>query len=145
MIAGVREFWFGRSPRERAMLAFMLAALGVFAAWLLIVRPVGEWSDAAAQRRLTAEADLIRIQASAEPPRSRPDNLEATLRATAAAQGLEPVIGMSEEGGLGLRLTTSDGQAVLRWLAAIKAATGLEPIRLSILIEDRRLMIDGAY
>ena len=52
---------------------------------------------------------------------------------------------MSEEGGLGFRLATSDGQSVLRWLAAIKAATGLEPQRLSMLVEDGQMTVDGAF
>lgn len=145
MIARVQEFWSGRSPRERAMLAFMIAALGVFAAWFLVVQPLGAWAYGAAQGRLSAETDLIRIKAAGQPPRARPDNLEATLRSTAAAQGLEPIIGMSEEGGLGFRLATGDGQSVLRWLAAIKAATGTEPLRLSILIEDGQVAVDGAF
>ncbi len=145
MIARLQDLWSGRSPREQAMLAFMIAALCVFAAWLLVARPLGSWADGAAQRRLSAEGDLIRIQASAEPPRARPENLETTLRSTAVIQALEPTFGMSEEAGLGFRLTTGDGQSVLRWLAAIKAATGLEPTRLSILVEDGQLTVDGAY
>lgn len=145
MIARVQEFWSGRSPRERAMLAFMIAALGVFAAWLLVVQPLGAWAEASAQRRVSAETDLIRIKEAAQASRPRPDDLEATLRSAAAARALEPSFGMSEEGGLGFRLATNDGQSVLRWLAAIKAATGLEPTRLSMLVEDGHLTVDGAY
>lgn len=145
MIARVQEFWSGRTPRERVMLAIMGAALSVFTGWFLVVRPLDAWADSAAQRRLSAEADLIRIQRSTGAVVPRPDNLEATLRATAGARGLEPVFGMSEDGGLGFRLTAGDGQSVLRWLADIKSATGLEPTRLSLLAENGQLAVEGAW
>ena len=145
MIVRLREFWGGRSPRERVMLAVMGVALGLFAAWLLVLRPLDVCADQAAGRRMAAEADLMRIKRSAAPARPRPDNLEATLRVTAAAQGLDPILAMSEEGGLGFRFNSDQGRPVLLWLTEVKAATGLEPTRVSLLAEDGRLAIDGAY
>lgn len=144
MIARLRQTWSGRTPRERLMLAVMAAAVAVFAVWLLVLRPLGVWAETAALRRAGAETALTRLRA-APPVPARPADLESVLRASATAQGLEPVLAMSEDGGLGFRLTARDGGAVLRWLTAVKAASGVEPMRLSILAEDGTLTIDGAY
>ena len=144
MIARLNDFWMARTPRERVMLMAMGAALAAFAVWLLVLRPAAGWADEAAGRRREAEARLAAVSTAPTAP-SRPADLEATLRATAAAQGLEPVLAMSEEGGLGFRLTAADGSPVLRWLAAVKAAAGVEPRRLSMLAEDGRLTVDGAF
>lgn len=145
MIARLIHLWDARTPRERLLLTIMAAALAGVAVWLLVVRPVGLWAERAAQRRLEAASALTAVRAARPGASARPANLEATLQATASAHGLEPVVGMSEEGGLGFRLNTADGDKVLRWLADIKAATGAEPTRLSMLAEDGRLTVDGAY
>lgn len=144
MIARLNSLWQARTPRERFMLLAMAAAMALFAVWLLIVRPAADWAEDASRRRLEAETRLAAVREAPETP-ERPADLEATLRTTAAAHGLEPVLAMSEEGGLGFRLTTGDGAAVLRWLTAVKAATGVEPKSLSILADDGPLMIEGSY
>lgn len=146
MIAPAMEFWHGRTPRERAMLAVMGALLAAFAMWLLIVRPLGGWADASTQRRQQAELALAQVRAVPPAP-ARPDTagLEPTLRATAQAQGLTPVLAMSEDGGLGFRLTGVYGAAALRWLAAVRTASGAEPRRLSITSEGETVSVDGAF
>lgn len=144
MIARLTDFWLARTPRERVMLMTMGAALAVFVGWMLILRPASDWAQDASRRRQEAETRLAIVRAAPTSP-PRPADLETTLRTAAAAQGLEPVLAMSEEGGLGFRLTAREGSGVLRWLAAVKAATGLEPRALSILAEDGRLEVEGSY
>lgn len=146
MIGAIQEFWHGRTPRERAMLAVMAAALAVFAIWLLIVRPLTGWAEASAQRRQQAETALAQVRAlPPAPERHDVAGLEPTLRTAAQAQGLEPTLAMSEDGGLGFRLSGVAAGPALRWLAAVKTASGAEPRRLSITSEGETVSLEGAY
>lgn len=146
MIGAIQEFWHGRTRRERLMLAVMAAAVALFAAWLLIVRPLAGWAEASAQRRQQAEAALAQVRALPPAP-ERPDvaGLEPTLRAAAQAQGLDPALAMTEEGGLGFRLSGVAAGPALRWLAAVKTASGAEPRRLSITAEGETVSLEGAF
>ncbi|MBX3476260.1 MAG: type II secretion system protein M [Brevundimonas sp.] len=144
MMSAFAQFWTGRTRREQAMLALMAAALAGFAVWLLLVRPLDAWAAGAGQRRSEAEA-LLALARAAPAPQTAPPTLEATLKATATARGLQPSLGMSPEGGLGFRLTAPRGAEALAWLADVRTATGAEPTRLSILSADGTLEIEGAF
>lgn len=124
LMAQAAAWWDGRTLRERRMLAMMGIAVAAVLVWLLIVRPLTNWREDAAQTRATAEADLVAIQRgtgglSVSDAKKGDVDVSAAVAEVGAATGLTPQMGMSADGGLGFSLTNVSTTAAFGWLAAL--------------------------
>jgi len=73
----IREWFAGRSPRERWMVILMLAIVVPVVAWLLVVRPLNSAYDAALERHLQAVDRNGRVRMLAELARKQPGRARA--------------------------------------------------------------------
>jgi general secretion pathway protein M len=116
MIDRARDWWMGRSERERWMLGVMFALIGVLILWLAIIRPIDSARTSAQLRLDAATTDAGRIAAVAEGVRrarvSTPPALTGTLAAT---------VGQAAEAN-GFTLARLDPQANDRVTIAISTA-----------------------
>lgn len=154
LIGQARQWWDGRSLRERRMLAVMFALVAATTLWLGVVRPVFDWRTAAAEDRARAEAEhgavvaaLVRLAPANDttaPADAR--GLEPTVRQTAEAAGLTISTGMDASGRLGFRIDRGSTAAVFGWLATLKTAHGLDPVSLGVIENaDATLQVEGGF
>jgi general secretion pathway protein M len=154
-IGRLRQWWEGRTLRERRMLAAMAILAAAVAVWLGAVRPALAWREAAAEARATAEADHVAVLAAlarTASAKAGPDapadarGLEPIIRQAAEASGLEITTGMDESGRLGFRIAQGSTAAVFGWLAALKTTHGLDVTRLGVVENaDATLQVEGAF
>lgn len=91
--APLRQRWLAISPRERAMLGLMAAAIAAFVYAYALALPLSRWADAAQARHQLAVAEHAQVQAIVAhiaqlPAPSAPQSPQA-LADSAAALGLE--------------------------------------------------------
>lgn len=150
----LRLWWQGRSVREQRMLAVMAALVGATLVWLLVVRPVGLWREAAAQQRLQAASDLFDVKAGVRQLAVAPgmakastdvQGLEPLVRQTAEAAGLTATLGMDPSGHLGFRISNASSSAVFGWLATLQTAHGITVLSVGVVENtDATLQVEGS-
>lgn len=130
MIARLKTLWMGRTPRERWLLAVMLALVALVLVWLLILRPLSDMLSGARQRHgeaITALAEA-RTQAAAIAAleRNRPapfaGPIDTAVAAAASDAGFQ-LSGIQPEGPgrVSLAIGAAKPQALFGWLAALEA------------------------
>jgi len=155
-VGTARQWWDSRTVRERRLLLFMCGLLTVVLVWFLVVSPALAWREGAAQRRVSAQADLIAVQAdlrilSAANGQGgvRPadaQGLEPVVRQSAEAAGLEVTLGMDASGRLGFRISSVTSGALFGWLASLKTTNGIEVSSLGVTENaDATLQVEGAF
>ena len=154
LIDRLRLGWEGRTVREQRMLAVMAVMIATTLVWLLVIRPVGLWREAAAQERLQAQSDLFDVKAgvrqlSAVPGAARASidaqGLEPLVRQTAATSGLEITTGMDPSGRLGFRISNASSASVFTWLATLQTAHGITVRSLGVVENtDATLQVEGS-
>jgi len=141
-MTALREWFGGRSLREKRLLVVMVALLAVTLVWAGIVRPVGdalsstEERHAAAVVRLgEAEAAVTAIRAGGRPA-ALGTSLADAVRARADQAGF-PLQDLNEDGPdrVRVRVPTARPGALTRWLAAMEAG--------GILVEQATLTDNG--
>lgn len=146
------QWWDGRTARERRLLLAMCVLLALAAVWLAVVRPALDWREAAADRRhraaTTATAirgDLARLPSQARPANASPSGgMEPLVRRTAGTAGLDPVLSMHPDGGLGFQLASAHSGTALAWLAALEVDQGLRLCQLSVVENaDATVNVEG--
>lgn len=138
----IRSWWHAREPRERAMLALMVALLAGFAWWYGLLWPLRALRDQAAARHAQAVADLRTAEAAIA-------GLSASGGVAAAPGSAEAlqhrVLDGAREVGLVLarQRTAADGAFVVEfegvappplfgWLGGLAADQGLAPSSLRV-------------
>ncbi len=128
MMDRTRDWWAGRSERERWMLGVMFALLGVVVLWLLIIRPIDNARARAELRLAAATTDAGRIAAVAEGVRtaqaSAPPPLAVPL-ATAVGQAAESngftLSRLDPQGDkVAIAIATARSPALFTWLGALE-------------------------
>ncbi len=129
MIDRVRDWWQGRSDRERWMLGVMLALLAILVLWFAIIAPLNRARAAAEQRLSVATEDAGRVAAAAGAMKiARRDAqpmlnvaLPVAIGQAAEANGftlarLDPIGG--DRATIGI--STARGPALFTWLNALE-------------------------
>ena len=125
LMSQAAAWWDGRTLRERRMLVIMGLAVAVVLVWLLVLRPIWAWREAAGRDRAVAEADLDLIRRVEGTESSAGESggsvdLQAVVQQANTTAGVTPVMGMSSGGGLGFSLTNVSTGAAFGWLAALQ-------------------------
>lgn len=155
-VGTARQWWDGRTVRERRMLLFMSGLLTVVLVWFLIVSPALAWREGAAERRVSAEADLTAVQADLRTlsagegqgaaRTADAQGLEPIVRQSAEAAGLEVTLGMDASGRLGFRFPSVTSGALFGWLSSLKTTNGIEVSSLGVTENaDATLQVEGAF
>lgn len=155
VIAVSRQWWDGRTVRERRMLSGLMILIAVVLVWLAVVRPALMWRADATEDRRAAQAMLTQVRAdlrglagvgSASAATTDPQGLEPMVRQSAEAAGLEVTTSMDASGRLGFRITRGSSAAVFGWLAGLKSAHGLDATALGVTENaDATLQVEGAF
>lgn len=133
-IAEVRNWWNGRSSRERAMLALMGGLILSLTVWYGVVAPSLTWRADAAERRANAEARLVLFEAAAArltPSRTDPAVVQSRAEPAAAAMGLEVRFSAGER-GLDFTVPSAATPALFGWIAGLRGAHDIEPLALTV-------------
>lgn len=117
------DWWALRTPRERVLVATMLALLALVLAWLAIVRPLSDALDAAKARQEAAalalgEARARRASALPPAPSGPVDSLAATTLAEAGFPGAR--VASHGPGRATVTLDAARPQALFGWVAAME-------------------------
>lgn len=149
------RWWWSRTDRERQMLAVMVLLIAAVLIWLLVVRPIWSWREAAAERRDEARMILLKVDAGArrlsrdpgrEGSRGSSADIEPVVRQSAEIAGLIVTTGMDPSGGLGFRVDSTTSAQIFPWLTALKDEHGLEVSRLAVVENsDATLQVDGGF
>lgn len=140
--AKVQPWWRTRNPRERLMLAVMLASLAAFALWFGLLWPARALRDSARDGYDRAALQLREVQGSAE----RISAFEQALPARPQAGPASRIVLDSAAGaGIGVSRQRQDGsdrfvveidsvssQALFTWLDALRREHGLAPQTLKV-------------
>lgn len=139
-MSALASWWRLRSIREQRLLLVMLAALGAFAAWLVVVRPLNEALADARERHSASVIELAAARAKADevrslgglPRGSAPLPLGAFLNRSATDAGF-PVGGTADqgEGAATISLASVRSQAFFSWVAQMERTHGLVVDRLA--------------
>lgn len=130
MTAPLRALWLARTPRERRLLAVMLALVALVLAWLLILRPLGDMLSAARERHGNAVAALAEARAQAAAigalERHKPIGMDGPIEtgvAAAAAEAGFQLSGLQTEGPgrVSLAIGAARPQALFAWVARLEA------------------------
>jgi general secretion pathway protein M len=154
ILTPARQWWDGRTRREQAMLAVMVVILLGLLLWLLVVRPAWSWRESAADRRVQAVSDRVRVEAGVRLLASpgdmpvtvtSPAGIQPVVVQTARDAGLEVTTAMDATGTLGFRAARVSSAALFSWLADLRATHGIETIRLAVVENaDATLAVEGA-
>jgi general secretion pathway protein M len=129
MIDRARDWWMGRTTRERWMLGVMFALIGFLLLWLAVVRPINAARDAAQLRLVAATEDAGRIAAVAEgmkiARRTAPPTLTVTLPAAIGSAGESNGITLSRLDQSGtdranIGISAVSAPALFAWLSALE-------------------------
>lgn len=150
----LRPWWDGRTRREQGLLVVMLVILLALLLWLGVARPAWAWRAAAADHRLQAISDRVRVEAGvrllASPETvvvtaTSPAGIQPVVVETAEAAGLTLTTAMDASGDLGFRASSASSAALFGWLADLRASHGIETIRLAVVENaDATLAVEGA-
>ncbi|QIF81675.1 MULTISPECIES: type II secretion system protein GspM [Brevundimonas] len=149
------RWWWSRTDRERQMLAVMVLLIAGVLIWLVVVRPMWSWREAAAERREEARITLLKVDAGVrrlsrdlgrEGSKGSSADIEPVIRQSAEVAGLVVTTGMDPSGGLGFRVDSTTSAQIFPWLAALKDEHGLEVSRLAVVENaDATLQVDGGF
>lgn len=129
MSGRLRALWRARTPRERWLIALMLALLALVAVWLLVLRPLGDIKAAARQRHEAAVAALADARADAAAigalERRRPAPIAGPLDIAVARAAAEAGFQLSRlqaegAGRVALTIDAARPQALFGWLGAME-------------------------
>ncbi|NZA26597.1 type II secretion system protein M [Luteimonas sp. SJ-92] len=147
--ARVADWWQAREPRERWMVAVMLAALAAFVLWYGAIAPLRQARDDARARHADAvaavqeiERALARIEASAArlPPPPADDAFATAIVDSAGAAGV--AISRQDDGGDGVLVIAIDAvaaPALFGWIDTLRREHGIAPLALQVDKRDGRL------
>lgn len=130
MMALITPWWQDRSPRERVLVAVMLALLAALAGWLLLLRPLAAarlaaQADAVAAQARLADATTLAAAIKARPAATQAPVLDVLNRRLAAA-GLQAARLEAQGAGQAvLEIAAINGRLLTGWAAALEQSDGL--------------------
>lgn len=129
-MTAVRDWFRGRTGRERQLIVLMLAIAAAVIAWLLVVRPLDSAYDAALDEHLAAIDRHGRVLALAEAAKSTPSrgfdanktDLQLVVTQAAAQAGIT-LEGANPSGANTVDVAVAGGRATAlgQWLAQFEA------------------------
>lgn len=129
MMYRARDWWMGRSDRERMMLGVMLGLIAVLLLWLVVIRPVDLARASAEQRlfvatedagRIAAVTDAMKVARRTAPP---PLNVALPVAIGQAAERNGFTLSRLESVGSDratIGISTAKGPALFAWLGALE-------------------------
>lgn len=127
MIARFKTWFDGRSRREKWMILFMLALLGITAVWIIVL-PIDEALSSARRRNADAAIRLAQTRGQVDAVRAlrraRPEALaepiDAVVRQSASNAGFALDSVVADGTKLRVHLASARGGALLGWLGALE-------------------------
>ncbi|HEX8263405.1 MAG TPA: type II secretion system protein GspM [Allosphingosinicella sp.] len=129
MSARLKALWLARTPRERWLLAVMLALGALVLVWFLVVRPLGDMLSAARQRHGDAVATLAETRRRAAEiamlERGGPAVMEGSIDQAVAAAASEAGFQLSAlqpqgPGRVSFALGAARPQPLFSWISALE-------------------------
>lgn len=143
MRAQLREWWSGRTVRERALLAVLGSIAAVMFVWLLAVRPLLDARAAAEARHTEAvilHSQIRQLTSSLAGAPAAPTPAE--IRELAADAGLQPETEIRGE-ALHVRLPAVRSDVLFGWIESLEAEEGYTVSSLAVARnEDATLAAD---
>lgn len=137
-LAPLQQRWAALAPRERRMLGWAAAAVGLLLVWQIAVQPALNTLRTVPAQRAALDLQLAEMQAlalearelRALPPVS-PEQAEAALRATVAALGASAKLQQVGDRAT-VTLTGIDAATLTRWLAEVRSAARVRVVELQL-------------
>ncbi len=148
--SALRQFWYGRTPRERRILAVGGGLLLLVLVWLVLIDPAlqgrEQWNKALPGLR----ADVAQMQALAQqaaaapaaaPAAPMPDRAE--LERSLAGQGIKPQSLTVSDGQVRLTLSDVSFSALIEWLRQVQRDVQLVVTDGGVTARDRIDRVDA--
>jgi general secretion pathway protein M len=141
-MSSLRDWWAGRTERERRLLLVLGVVLGALIYWFGLVAPARSAAQSAELRHAGRDAELAEIEAGLGQlqalERARgggrlSEPLEPTLRRTAAETGVGISAIQSTGAGVSARSETVAPGAFFRWIALLQRQYGVRVAELVLL------------
>ncbi len=137
-LAPLRERWTALAPRERRMLGWAAAAVGLLLVWQITVQPALNTLRTVPAQRAVLDAQLAEMQLLAQearelralPPVS-PDQAEAALRAAVTRLGANARLQLVGDRAT-VTLTGIDPATLTGWLAEVRSAARARVVELQL-------------
>ena len=156
MMAGLKSWFAGRTPREQRLLLAMLAVAGLVLVWFAVVRPLGDARASARERHGAAvvalaeargQADQIRQLERRKPPVAQ-EPLPVILGTAASEAGFQ-LSRLEPQGGgesVLVAIESARPEALFAWVAQMEGARGLIVDRLNATANaDRTLAVQITF
>lgn len=155
-IARIGDWWRARAPRERLMLALMIAMIGGFALWYGVLVPGQHLHETSSARQQQAAATLARVRAESSAllafddsmplPPAAPDALRDAVLDCARRAGLAVSRERSEpDGQLVIEADSATPGQMLGFLDTLRQRHGLAPATLSAAANGGLLRVQATF
>ena len=139
-LQGMPVWWQSRAPRERVMVAVMVAAIAAFIGWYALLVPLRHWRSGAQARYDHAAEALLMARAShggtvAAIPLARITQSARDATITITRQQRSPT------GTLAVQIDTVTSPVLFAWLEQLRQRHGLTPSALEITRRDGQLQV----
>ncbi|MDP4301912.1 type II secretion system protein GspM [Leptothrix discophora] len=136
--APLRERWSALAPRERRMVGWAAAAVGLLLVWQIAVQPALNTLRTVPAQRAALDLQLAEMQLLAQearelralPPIS-PEQAEAALRAAVTRLGANAKLQMAGDRAT-ITLTGLDAATLTGWLAEVRGAARARVVELQV-------------
>jgi general secretion pathway protein M len=137
-LAPLQQRWTALAPRERRLVGWAAAAVGLLLVWQVAVQPALNTLRSVPAQRAALDIQLAEMQALAQearelralPPVS-PEQAESALRATVAALGASARLQLVGDRAT-VTLTGIDAATLTRWLAEVRSAARVRVVELQL-------------
>lgn len=154
--ARLAAWWHALAPRERAMVAIMLALLAAFAWWYGLLAPLRALRDGAETRYDQAAMTLQSVEAdlgalatagtTSAPPTQGLEALQRHVLASARDAGLAPSRQRTDADGMfSVEFERVASPALFAWLGALADAHGIAPATLHVERADGQLRAEASF
>lgn len=125
LIARGRDWYLGRSTRERRMLLAMIVAVGLFVAWFGVAAPILGFRADAARDLERARADHALLsgltgRGGGGPGGRAAADIQNAAAAAASASGVVATFVPTEDGAVGFAVTGARTGPLFSWLAELE-------------------------
>jgi general secretion pathway protein M len=155
-LATARRWWDARLPRERVLLASMVAMIAAFVIWYGLLAPLRHARQAAQVRHAQATAELLAVRADLAAlaaldarlpaPPGEAAQLKSAVLESAATAGLAISRERSEtDGGFGIEADEATPPQLFAFLDGLRTRHGLAPSTLSVARNGGGLRVQAGF
>jgi general secretion pathway protein M len=141
--SAIGRWYFGREAQERTIIATLSICVAIALLWLLVWKPIGDWSELEDNRYRNAQSLLDWMQANEARARTVAKSQQSggggqrsllpTITGTAAAEGLTlSRLQPESNGAVSVVLQAQQFNAMVRWLDGLRENNGVTIQRVSV-------------